>query len=110
MKLSTYKKKACNIVLETSKHEETTFTHGFICVYLVFHWGDVFRKILSKVGCWKKDNKGEFKLSAHYVWNYLKNQHQGTLFYLLRTKQLKDWTINYFLTRYNQHYSRMVQL
>ena len=67
-------------------------------------------KSRQKWGVGKKDNKGEFKLSAHYVWNYLKNQHQGTSFYLLRTKQLKDWTINYFLARYNQHYSRMVQL
>ena len=34
---------------------------------------------------------------AIYIWIFLQSQHQGTLFYLLRTKQLKDLIIDYFL-------------
>ena len=39
-------------------------------------------------------------INAIYVWNFLQSHHLGTLLYLLRTKQLKDLIINYFLTRY----------
>ena len=39
-------------------------------------------------------------INAIYVWNFMQRQHQRTILYLLRAKQLKDLIINHFFTRY----------
>ena len=54
----TYKK-PCNIVLQSSKHEETTYPHKFLFLcYPIFYWGYVIKKMFSKVGAMKKYIKG----------------------------------------------------
>ena len=54
---------------------------SLFCVYPVFHWGDIVKKVLLRVGGWEKYKKGGWsymgvvygkvaagglKLSAHY--------------------------------------------
>ena len=44
--------------------------------------------------------------NAKYIQSCLQNLHQGTIIYFSRTKQLKDFIINYFFTRSISSYSR----
>ena len=40
------------------KWRNNYFTWVYFCVYLVFHWGDIVKKVLSKAGVFEKDKKG----------------------------------------------------
>ena len=72
--------------------------------------GKYLRKILPKmanngyinVPCHDIKYYGRYSVNVNaiYVWRFLKSQHQRTLFYLFRTKQLKDLIINFFLITY----------
>ena len=52
-------KKVCNIVLQSSKHEKTTFLQTFIFVLSRFYWTDIInKKKKSKVDGWEIGYKG----------------------------------------------------
>ena len=53
--------------------------------------------------CTKSYDRYSVTVNAIYNWNFLQSQHQETLLYLSRTRQLKVLIINYFLTRSFDH-------
>ena len=67
-------KTACNVLLKSSKHEEVTFLHEFIFVFILYFIGSILSKNVKNGGKrdQRKDNKGEMsvegglKPSAYY--------------------------------------------
>ena len=54
-------KRGCGIAFYSSTDEEITLPHEFFCVYPIFHWGDIVKKVLSKAGNSKKRLKSGFE-------------------------------------------------
>ena len=51
-------KKACNVVLQSSKYEEITLSHGFIFVFIsYFLGGDIGKRMFAKVESLEKKDK-----------------------------------------------------
>ena len=47
-------KKVGNVVLLSSKHEEIIFLRVYLCVYPLFNWDDIVKKMLKVGGLGKR--------------------------------------------------------